>query len=95
MGWSEGAAQMADVRARCVELLSEVPGLTLQAETPVLRRSSRSRWRVTPRSRSPRSSRQSGVLARMLPGLDWVRVSLGYWVSDSDLERLAAALRSA
>ena len=28
------------------------------------------------------------------PGLDWVRVSLGYWVSDSDLERLAAALRA-
>ena len=35
-----------------------------------------------------------GVLARSLPGLDWVRVSLGYWVSDSDLERLADVLRS-
>ena len=32
------------------------------------------------------------MLARSLPGLDWVRVSLGYWISDSDLERLAAAL---
>ena len=39
------------------------------------------------------ASRQAGVLARTLPGLDWVRVSLGYWVSDGDLERLAAALR--
>ena len=35
----------------------------------------------------------AGVLARSLPGLDWVRVSLGYWVSDADLERLAGALR--
>ena len=35
------------------------------------------------------------MLARSLPGLDWVRVSLGYWVSDGDLERLAASsLRS-
>ena len=33
VGWSEGAAQMAGVRARCVELLSEVPGVTLQAES--------------------------------------------------------------
>ena len=56
VGWSEGAAQMADVRARCVELPSEVPGLTLQAERSVPRRSWRSRWRVIPRKRSPRSS---------------------------------------
>ena len=33
VGWSEGAAQMAGVRARCVELLTAVPGVTLQAET--------------------------------------------------------------
>ena len=33
VGWSEGAAEMAGVRARCVELLSEVPGVTLQAES--------------------------------------------------------------
>ena len=95
VGWSEGAAQMADVRARCVELLSEVPGLTLQAETPgaaplvAFTLAGHSAEEVT------EILEQSGVLARMLPGLDWVRVSLGYWVSDSDLERLAAALRSA
>ena len=35
------------------------------------------------------------MLARSLPELDWVRVSLGYWVSDGDLERLAASLRAA
>jgi len=44
----------------------------------------------------PEVVRPLGELAgRSLPGLDWVRASLGYWVSDSDLERLAAALRSA
>ena len=93
VGWSEGAAEMAGVRARCVELLTEVPGLTLQAEpdgaAPLVAftMAGRSAEQVVERLE------QAGVLARTLPGLDWVRVSLGYWVSDSDLERLAAALR--
>jgi L-cysteine/cystine lyase len=93
VGWSEGAAEMVDVRARCVQLLTEVPGLTLQAETvgaaPLVAftMAGRSAEQVVERLE------QAGVLARTLPGLDWVRVSLGYWVSDSDLERLAAALR--
>ncbi len=93
VGWSEGASEMAGVRARCVELLTEVPGLTLQAETdgaaPLVA------FTVAGRSAEQVVERleQAGVLARTLPGLDWVRVSLGYWVSDSDLERLAAALR--
>jgi selenocysteine lyase/cysteine desulfurase len=84
---------MAGVRARCVELLTEVPGLTLQAETdgaaPLVA------FTVAGRSAEQVVERleQAGVLARTLPGLDWVRVSLGYWVSDGDLERLAAALR--
>ena len=39
-------------------------------------------------------ARGRGVLARSLPGLDWVRVSLGYWLSESDLERLGDALRA-
>jgi L-cysteine/cystine lyase len=93
VGWSEGASEMAGVRARCVELLTEVPGLTLQAETdgaaPLVA------FTVAGRSAEQVVERleQAGVLARTLPGLDWVRVSLGYWVSDGDLERLAAALR--
>ena len=93
VGWAEGASEMAGVRARCVELLTEVPGLTLQAETdgaaPLVA------FTVAGRSAEQIVERleQAGILARTLPGLDWVRVSLGYWVSDSDLERLAAALR--
>jgi len=95
VGWSEGAAEMAGVRDRCVALLSEVPGVTLQAESegaaPLVA------FTVAGKTSEQvvGELEQAGVLARMLPGLDWVRVSLGYWVSDGDLERLAAALRPA
>jgi L-cysteine/cystine lyase len=95
VGWSEGMAEMAGVRDRCVALLSEVPGVTLQAESegaaPLVA------FTVAGKTSEQvvGELEQAGVLARMLPGLDWVRVSLGYWVSDGDLERLAAALRPA
>ena len=92
VGWSEGAAEMAGVRARCVALLSGVPGVTVQAESegaaPLVA------FTVDGRTAEDvvEGLEAAGVLARTLPGLDWVRVSLGYWVSDGDLERLAAAL---
>jgi L-cysteine/cystine lyase len=95
VGWSEGAVEMAGVRARCVALLSGVPGVTLQAESegaaPLVA------FTVDGRTAEDvvEGLEGAGVLARTLPGLDWVRVSLGYWVSDGDLERLAAALRPA
>ena len=95
VGWSEGAVEMAGVRARCVALLSGVPGVTLQAESegaaPLVA------FTVDGRTAEDvvEGLEEAGVLARSLPGLDWVRVSLGYWVSDGDLERLAAALRPA
>ncbi|MDX6618002.1 MAG: L-cysteine/cystine lyase [Gaiellales bacterium] len=94
VGWSEGAAAMAAVRARCVELLSGVPGVAIQADSegaaPLVA------FTVAGHSAEDVVSalEAAGVLARSLPGLEWVRVSLGYWVSDSDLERLAAALRA-
>ena len=93
VGWAEGAAAMAAVRARCVELLSAVPGVTIQADSegaaPLVA------FTVAGRSAEDvvTALEAAGVLARSLPGLDWVRVSLGYWVSDADLERLAGALR--
>ena len=95
VGWSEGTAEMAGVRARCVALLSGVPGVTVQAESegaaPLVA------FTVDGRTAEDvvEGLEEAGVLARSLPGLDWVRVSLGYWVSDGDLERLAAALRPA
>jgi L-cysteine/cystine lyase len=94
VGWAEGALQMAAVRARCVELLSAVPGVTIEADSegaaPLVA------FTVAGHSADDVVSalEGAGVLARSLPGLEWVRVSIGYWVSDSDLERLAAALRA-
>jgi L-cysteine/cystine lyase len=94
VGWSEGAAQMADVRRRTVALLSAVPGVTLQAETegaaPLVA------FTVAGHSAEDviKALEAKGVLARSLPGLDWVRVSLGYWLSDADLDRLADVLGS-
>lgn len=35
---------------------------------------------------------EHGVVVRDVPGLGWIRVSCGWWTSDNDLERLAAAL---
>jgi L-cysteine/cystine lyase len=94
VGWPEGAAQMADVRARCVELLADVPGVTVQADcegaAPLVA------FTVAGSSAEDvvTALEARGVLARSLPGLDWVRVSIGYWISDGDLERLDAALRT-
>jgi L-cysteine/cystine lyase len=95
VGWTEGAEQMAGVRARCVELLAEVPGLTLQAETAGAAPLVSFTLEGHSADEVAEILEKAGVLARTLPGLDWVRASLGYWVSDSDLERLAAALRAA
>jgi selenocysteine lyase/cysteine desulfurase len=33
-----------------------------------------------------------GVIVRDVPGMGWIRVSCGWWTSDEDLERVAAAL---
>ncbi len=35
---------------------------------------------------------EHGVVVRDVPGQGWIRVSCGWWTSDEDLERLAAAL---
>jgi L-cysteine/cystine lyase len=35
---------------------------------------------------------EQGVIVREMPGLGWVRASVGYWTSKSDLDRLAAGL---
>jgi L-cysteine/cystine lyase len=94
VGWSEGAAEMAGVRARCVELLSAVPGVAIQADSegaaPLVAFTVEGRTA----EQTVTALEESGILARSLPALDWARVSLGYWVSDGDLERLAAALRA-
>ena len=94
VGWSEGAAQMAGVRARCIEVLAAVPGVMIQADcegaAPLVAFTVEGHTAVE----VVEALEKAAVLARSLPGLDWVRVSLGYWINDGDLERLSAALRA-
>jgi len=35
---------------------------------------------------------EQGILVRYIPGTPWLRISVGAWTSDEDVERLAAAL---
>ena len=35
---------------------------------------------------------ERGVVVREMPGLGWVRASVGFWTSEEDLERLVEAL---
>jgi L-cysteine/cystine lyase len=94
VGWSEGTARMAEVRARCIELLTDVPGVAVQADSEGAAPLVAFTVAGSAADDVVAALEKSGVLARSLPGLDWVRVSLGYWLSDGDLERLAAALRT-
>ncbi len=34
-----------------------------------------------------------GVVVREMPGLDWVRASVGFWTSEEDVQRLVDGLR--
>ncbi len=94
VGWNEGAARMAEVRAQTVALLADVPGVTVQAESEGAAPLVAFTVDGMPAEDVVKALEAKSVLARSLPGLDWVRVSLGYWLSDGDLERLAGALRA-
>jgi L-cysteine/cystine lyase len=50
-------------------------------------------WRVEgDASELAASAWEQGVVIRDLPGLNWLRASIGYWTSDEDVERLIGAL---
>jgi L-cysteine/cystine lyase len=50
-------------------------------------------WRVDgDASKLAAQAWERGVVIRDLPGLNWLRASVGYWTSDEDVERLVAAL---
>ncbi len=94
VGWSEGAAQMASLRARCVELLGELPNVTIQADSAGAAPLVAFTVAGVTAEDVVKALEAKGVLARSLPGLEWVRVSLGYWLTEGDLERFSAVLRS-
>jgi L-cysteine/cystine lyase len=50
-------------------------------------------WRVEgDASEAAARAWKQGVVIRDLPGLNWLRASVGYWTSDEDIERLVAVL---
>ena len=49
-------------------------------------------WESSDAAGESRRLAEQGVIVRHLPTLPWVRASIGFWTSDDELERLAAAL---
>jgi L-cysteine/cystine lyase len=50
-------------------------------------------WRVEgDASEAAARAWKQGVVIRDLPGLNWLRASIGYWTSDEDIERLVGVL---
>jgi L-cysteine/cystine lyase len=49
-------------------------------------------WESSDAAAESRRLAEQGVVVRHLPTLPWVRASIGFWTSDDELERLAAAL---
>ncbi len=73
---------------RCRQLLAERVGVVTEAGQSTLVSF------VPPRDAAETVERlaASGVVVRELPGLGWVRASVGFWTSDDDLERLVEVL---
>jgi L-cysteine/cystine lyase len=78
----------AAAAARCRELLLEREEVVTEAEQATL-----VTWRADGDAEAiVRRLAEAGVVVRDMPGLGWLRASCGFWTSDEDLERLAAAL---
>jgi len=79
-----------ETAARCRELLARRYALVTEADqsTLVVFRTGADSAELSARLHD------RGVLVRSLPGTDWLRVSVGYWTSDDDLDRLLAALEA-
>ncbi len=81
----EHAAAMA---ARCHELVRERDDVVTEPGQATL-----VTWQAEGDAEAiVRRLADEGVVIRDMPGLGWLRASCGFWTSDEDLERLAAAL---
>jgi L-cysteine/cystine lyase len=78
--------QAARMTARCRELLAPIVPVEPGDATLVAFRPERSPEEVVT------ALEQAGVVVRQLPGRGLVRVSVGWWTNDHDLERLLEAL---
>jgi L-cysteine/cystine lyase len=78
----------AATTARCRELLGELAEVITEPGQATL-----VTWRADGDAEAiVRRLAEEGIVVRDMPGLGWLRASCGFWTSDEDLERLAAAL---
>ena len=84
-----GHERAADAAARCRVLVAELADVVTEPGHATL-----VSWRGHgDTSELVRRAHARGVVIRDLPALGWLRASCGWWTSDDDLERLAAAVR--
>jgi L-cysteine/cystine lyase len=93
VGWDEGFARARTAAERCRAVLRETPGVALHEPSGEL--ACLVTFELDGRDPAEVSDGlvQRGVVARWLPHPRCVRVSPGFWTSESDLQRLAQALR--
>jgi selenocysteine lyase/cysteine desulfurase len=84
---ADAAARLHAAAANCVALLRDRVELLTGDDAAGL-----VAWRDTDAAATVERLGEAGVVVRDLPGRDSVRASCGWWTSDDDLQRLAAAL---
>ncbi len=77
-----------EMAARCHERLAERFDVVTEPGHATL-----VTWRVDGDAKAlAERAREAGVIIRDMPGLGWLRASVGWWTNDDDLDRLMAAL---
>jgi L-cysteine/cystine lyase len=84
---ADATARLHAAAARCKELVGTRVDLVTGDDGAGL-----VAWRDADAAATVERLADAGVLVRDLPGLDSVRASCGWWTSEDDLQRLAAAL---
>jgi L-cysteine/cystine lyase len=94
VGWRAGFEHAKAMAGRAREVLAAVPGVELEAPAGPLA----TMVTFTVPGREPEAINAAlearGVLARWLPRPSCVRISVGFWTDERDLERLADAVGS-
>ena len=94
VGWEVGFEHAASMAERARELLRELPRVELDAPVGPLATLVTFSVEGVDAKDANLALEQRGVLARHIDQPRRVRISVGFWTSESDLERLADAIRS-
>ena len=94
VGWKEGFEQAVTMAERARSLLRELP--RVQLDTPPGPLATLVTFAVdgVDAKDANEALERRGVVARHIERPRRVRISVGFWTSDADLERLADALRA-